>query len=151
VNDELHIGPVVPSLLSYLIGLGFYAAHFPERILPNYVQRRLDCIGGGVLLNSFHCSGELIIAVRLTFYMALLYYPCSQSAQGRYFITESWHAMSSSLVFDRAEYLLCVGGTNADFIRFNTTVLRNHCHSTYNSQFYIPITRSVRIFPERAR
>ena len=39
--------PVFPSLLSYIIGLFFYAAHFPERILPDSIRDRLDFIGGG--------------------------------------------------------------------------------------------------------
>jgi adiponectin receptor len=43
----LLLAPVVPSLLSYIIGLIFYAAHFPERILSEKIQQRLDCIGGG--------------------------------------------------------------------------------------------------------
>ncbi|KAF8971121.1 hemolysin-III related-domain-containing protein [Flammula alnicola] len=46
---EMHdfVSPVVPSLLSYIIGLVFYAAHFPERIVPAHIQRKLDMIGGG--------------------------------------------------------------------------------------------------------
>ncbi|KAF9050031.1 hemolysin-III related-domain-containing protein [Panaeolus papilionaceus] len=46
---EMHAfaSPVYPSLLSYLVGLFFYAAHFPERVLPEGVRRRLDMIGGG--------------------------------------------------------------------------------------------------------
>lgn len=41
------IAPVFPSLLSYIIGLFFYAAHFPERILPDSIRDRLDFFGGG--------------------------------------------------------------------------------------------------------
>ncbi|KAJ3503231.1 hypothetical protein NLJ89_g8525 [Agrocybe chaxingu] len=41
------VAPVFPSLISYLVGLAFYAAHFPERILPDNIRRRLDMIGGG--------------------------------------------------------------------------------------------------------
>lgn len=41
------IGPVIPSLLSYLTGLVFYASHFPERVLPESVRRHLDYVGGG--------------------------------------------------------------------------------------------------------
>ncbi|KAF9565396.1 HlyIII-domain-containing protein [Agrocybe pediades] len=41
------VGPMLPSLLSYLIGLTFYAAHFPERIIPPRIQFELDKIGGG--------------------------------------------------------------------------------------------------------
>ncbi|KAF9527364.1 hemolysin-III related-domain-containing protein [Crepidotus variabilis] len=40
------IAPVVPSLISYLVGLGFYASHFPERLLPEDVRKRLDMYGG---------------------------------------------------------------------------------------------------------
>ncbi|KAF8198092.1 hemolysin-III related-domain-containing protein [Pholiota molesta] len=39
--------PVFPSLLSYIIGLVFYAAHFPECVIPASVQRKLDMVGGG--------------------------------------------------------------------------------------------------------
>ncbi|PPQ90554.1 hypothetical protein CVT25_015868 [Psilocybe cyanescens] len=41
------VAPVFPSLLSYIIGLVFYAAHFPERVVPTNIQRKLDTIGGG--------------------------------------------------------------------------------------------------------
>ncbi|KAH9484973.1 hypothetical protein JR316_0001877 [Psilocybe cubensis] len=41
------VSPVFPSLASYLIGLAFYAAHFPERVIPPNIQRKLDTIGGG--------------------------------------------------------------------------------------------------------
>lgn len=40
-------GPVFPSLFSYIVGLVFYAYHFPECIIPPNIQRRLDAIGGG--------------------------------------------------------------------------------------------------------
>ncbi|KAG6850136.1 hypothetical protein H0H93_000521 [Arthromyces matolae] len=40
------VGPVVPSLVSYLVGLAFYLLHFPERILPKSIQHKLDHIGG---------------------------------------------------------------------------------------------------------
>ena len=46
--------PVFPSLLSYIIGLFFYAAHFPERILPDSIRDRLDSIGGGMFLSPPH-------------------------------------------------------------------------------------------------
>ncbi|KAG6919381.1 hypothetical protein DXG01_006930 [Tephrocybe rancida] len=42
-----YIGPVVPSLISYLTGLVFYVSHFPERLLPPSIQHKLDHIGGG--------------------------------------------------------------------------------------------------------
>ncbi|KAF8813961.1 hypothetical protein BYT27DRAFT_7180754 [Phlegmacium glaucopus] len=41
------IAPVIPSLLSYVIGLIFYVTQFPECILSANVRRRLDSIGGG--------------------------------------------------------------------------------------------------------
>ncbi|KAF9482240.1 HlyIII-domain-containing protein [Pholiota conissans] len=41
------VAPVFPSLASYLIGLVFYAAHFPECVIPESIQRKLDMIGGG--------------------------------------------------------------------------------------------------------
>ncbi|PPQ98768.1 hypothetical protein CVT24_003326 [Panaeolus cyanescens] len=48
-KEEMYafVSPVFPSLLSYLIGLFFYAAHFPERVLPEGIRHRLDMIGGG--------------------------------------------------------------------------------------------------------
>ena len=51
-------GPVVPSLLSYLIGLAFYAAHFPERVIPANIQRKLDVIGG----STYRARSFIIIA-----------------------------------------------------------------------------------------
>jgi len=41
------IGPVIPSLISYIIGLVFYATHVPERFLSEKWRTRLDAIGGG--------------------------------------------------------------------------------------------------------
>ncbi|KAJ7594520.1 hemolysin-III related-domain-containing protein [Mycena floridula] len=41
------IAPVVPSLLSYCIGLLFYMSHVPERFLSEKWCKRLDVIGGG--------------------------------------------------------------------------------------------------------
>jgi len=41
------ICPVVPSVMSYLIGLVFYVSHVPERFLSNNWTRRLDFFGGG--------------------------------------------------------------------------------------------------------
>ncbi|KAH6897616.1 hemolysin-III related-domain-containing protein [Coprinopsis sp. MPI-PUGE-AT-0042] len=38
---------IIPSLLSYIIGLIFYASHAPERWLPDRVRQKLDVIGGG--------------------------------------------------------------------------------------------------------
>ncbi|KAF5322612.1 hypothetical protein D9619_001316 [Psilocybe cf. subviscida] len=40
-----HVAPVLPSLGSYIIGLVFYAAHFPERIVPAKFRRYLDKVG----------------------------------------------------------------------------------------------------------
>nr|VWO99596.1 Mannitol dehydrogenase [Ganoderma boninense] len=44
------ITPIVPSLASYIVGLGFYATHFPECVLaPRWPRARcwLDWLGGG--------------------------------------------------------------------------------------------------------
>ncbi|KAJ2919929.1 hypothetical protein MD484_g437, partial [Candolleomyces efflorescens] len=40
------VSPIFPSLLSYVIGLLFYATHTPERFLPVSVRRKLDVVGG---------------------------------------------------------------------------------------------------------
>lgn len=40
------VSPVFPSLLSYVIGLVFYATHTPERFLPPSVRQKLDFVGG---------------------------------------------------------------------------------------------------------
>jgi adiponectin receptor len=40
-------GVIIPSLVSYIIGLIFYASHAPERWLPDSVRQKLDVIGGG--------------------------------------------------------------------------------------------------------
>ncbi len=39
--------PVVPSLVSYVSGLVFYATHVPERFLTEKWRQRLDAVGGG--------------------------------------------------------------------------------------------------------
>ncbi|KAH7920145.1 HlyIII-domain-containing protein [Leucogyrophana mollusca] len=41
------ISPVWPSIISYLIGLTFYATHIPERFLSNKYSHWLDWCGGG--------------------------------------------------------------------------------------------------------
>ncbi|KAG5351385.1 hypothetical protein C0989_006716 [Termitomyces sp. Mn162] len=56
-----YIGPIVPSLASYLIGLAFYVMHFPERILPRRIQHKLDCIGG-----SSHCIWHCFIVLAVS-------------------------------------------------------------------------------------
>ncbi|KAF8557630.1 HlyIII-domain-containing protein [Imleria badia] len=42
-----YINPVWPSLVSYLIGLVFYATHIPERFLSERLSHWLDWCGGG--------------------------------------------------------------------------------------------------------
>ncbi|KAG5641845.1 hypothetical protein DXG03_004104 [Asterophora parasitica] len=61
------VAPIVPSLLSYIIGLIFYALHFPERILPPSVQSRLDCIGGGS-----HCIWHCFIVLAVSQHRAAI-------------------------------------------------------------------------------
>jgi Haemolysin-III related len=39
-------GPVIPSIVSYIVGLIFYATRFPERMLPTNTPR-LTWLGGG--------------------------------------------------------------------------------------------------------
>jgi adiponectin receptor len=39
-------GPVIPSLASYVVGIVFYATHFPECMLPTN-SPRLAWLGGG--------------------------------------------------------------------------------------------------------
>ena len=48
--------PIIPSLISYVVGLIFYASHFPERILRDEVRKTLDMYGG-----SAYAFGCLII------------------------------------------------------------------------------------------
>ncbi|KAF8627845.1 hypothetical protein AX15_004261 [Amanita polypyramis BW_CC] len=61
-TDEVisFISPVFPSLLSYIIGLIFYAAHFPERIIPERLRARLDNYGLGSHM-IWHCF--IVLAV----------------------------------------------------------------------------------------
>ncbi len=47
-SDLAYVAPIFPSLISYIIGLCFYASHFPERILPEEVRKNLDMYGGGM-------------------------------------------------------------------------------------------------------
>ena len=44
------MSPIVPSLASYVVGLAFYATHFPECVLATRCPaslRWLDWLGGG--------------------------------------------------------------------------------------------------------
>jgi adiponectin receptor len=48
IGDQLSLAdPVIPSLVSYVIGLIFYATHFPECIIPEKMRYRLDHMGLG--------------------------------------------------------------------------------------------------------
>ncbi|KAM6502148.1 hemolysin-III related domain containing protein [Amanita muscaria] len=60
--DEVvsYISPIVPSLLSYIIGLIFYAAHFPECMMPEKMRCWLDHIGLGSHM-IWHCF--IVLAV----------------------------------------------------------------------------------------
>ncbi|KAI6169330.1 hemolysin-III related-domain-containing protein [Pisolithus thermaeus] len=44
---KLFLDPVWPSIISYLIGLVFYATRFPERLLSERFSHYLDWCGGG--------------------------------------------------------------------------------------------------------
>ncbi|TRM59324.1 hemolysin-III related-domain-containing protein [Schizophyllum amplum] len=55
------VRPIVPSLLSYVAGLVFYATHLPERWLSPKWSQRLDCIGGGS-----HCIWHLFIVLAVS-------------------------------------------------------------------------------------
>ncbi|KDR75042.1 hypothetical protein GALMADRAFT_248897 [Galerina marginata CBS 339.88] len=55
------VGPVFPSLLSYIMGLVFYAAQFPERVVPPNIQQKLDAIGGVGSHAIWHCF--IVLAV----------------------------------------------------------------------------------------
>ncbi|KIK61750.1 hypothetical protein GYMLUDRAFT_42791 [Collybiopsis luxurians FD-317 M1] len=55
------ISPVVPSLISYVVGLVFYATHIPERFIPERWSRHLDKIGGGSHA-IWHCFIVLAVA-----------------------------------------------------------------------------------------
>jgi adiponectin receptor len=55
------ISPVVPSLLSYVVGLVFYATHIPERFISEKWSRHLDKIGGGSHA-IWHCFIVLAVA-----------------------------------------------------------------------------------------
>ena len=54
-------GPIIPSLLSYVAGLVFYATHIPERWMSPKWTQRLDCIGGGS-----HCIWHLFIVLAVS-------------------------------------------------------------------------------------
>jgi len=54
------IYPVIPSLVSYVIGLIFYATHFPECIIPEKLRGRLDRMGLGSHM-IWHCF--IVLAV----------------------------------------------------------------------------------------
>jgi len=42
-----YMGPLWPSLGSYMVGLVIYALHFPERFLPESVRKKFDIVGAG--------------------------------------------------------------------------------------------------------
>ncbi|KAF9016824.1 putative G-protein coupled receptor [Hymenopellis radicata] len=54
------ISPVIPSLISYIAGLVFYASHAPERFLSDKWCKRLDTIGVGSH-SIWHCF--IVLAV----------------------------------------------------------------------------------------
>ncbi|KAF8902924.1 hemolysin-III related-domain-containing protein [Gymnopilus junonius] len=60
------VGPVFPSLVSYVVGLVFYAYHFPECIIPPNIQRRLDAIGGVGSHAIWHCFIVLAVSQHKT-------------------------------------------------------------------------------------
>lgn len=74
-------------MLSYLVGLAFYAAHFPERIVPANVQRRLDMVGCGTDIPSFLFlalySSLSLLPFRFACDMALLHRSRREPAQVR--------------------------------------------------------------------
>ncbi|KAG6830068.1 hypothetical protein H0H92_002358 [Tricholoma furcatifolium] len=61
------ISPVVPSLVSYIVGLTFYALHFPERILPPSIQQKLDYFGCGS-----HCIWHCFIVLAVSQHRAAI-------------------------------------------------------------------------------
>ncbi|ESK94812.1 izh family channel protein [Moniliophthora roreri MCA 2997] len=61
------IKPVIPSLLSYIIGLVFYVSHVPERYLPEDWRRRLDTFGGGS-----HCIWHCFIVLAVSQHKAAI-------------------------------------------------------------------------------
>jgi len=54
------MAPVVPSLISYVVGLLFYASHVPERFFSEKWRRRMDMCGGGSH-SIWHCF--IVLAV----------------------------------------------------------------------------------------
>lgn len=52
------VSPVIPSLLSYVIGLIFYVSHIPERFLSDKWRQRLDAFGAGS-----HCIWHCFIVL----------------------------------------------------------------------------------------
>lgn len=56
-----YVAPVAPSLLSYIVGLMFYALHFPERILPQSIREQLDYFG-----ISSHCIWHCFIVLAVS-------------------------------------------------------------------------------------
>lgn len=52
------VSPVIPSLLSYVVGLIFYVSHIPERFLSDKWRQRLDAFGAGS-----HCIWHCFIVL----------------------------------------------------------------------------------------
>jgi len=57
-----YMGPLWPSLGSYMVGLVIYALHFPERFLPESVRKKFDIVGAGSHA-IWHCF--IILAIYL--------------------------------------------------------------------------------------
>ncbi|THV06749.1 HlyIII-domain-containing protein [Dendrothele bispora CBS 962.96] len=68
IRETLHfMAPVSPSLVSYLIGLAFYASHVPERFLPQTWSSKLDIVGGGS-----HCIWHCFIVLAVSQHKAAI-------------------------------------------------------------------------------
>eukprot|EP00918_Siedleckia_nematoides_P006723 GHVU01014658.1.p2 GENE.GHVU01014658.1~~GHVU01014658.1.p2 ORF type:complete len:136 (+),score=3.38 GHVU01014658.1:1313-1720(+) len=74
------MSPVVPSLISYIVGLIFYATHIPERFISAKWSRYLDKIGGGSHA-IWHCFIVLAVAQhKAALRMVKEGIPCQMSA-----------------------------------------------------------------------
>ncbi|KAF9260739.1 HlyIII-domain-containing protein [Marasmius fiardii PR-910] len=61
------IAPVIPSLLSYIVGLLFYVSHVPERWMSEKWRRRMDVVGGGS-----HCIWHCFIVLAVSQHKAAI-------------------------------------------------------------------------------
>ena len=58
-----YMGPLWPSLGTYMAGLVIYVLRFPERFLPESVRKKFDVVGAGEYFQTVPWFLKLIIVI----------------------------------------------------------------------------------------